>query len=209
MKYLSVLLPLLALPASAQPAPPPPVPMPASIGAPHICTNDYPPEAVAAHAEGVTILGFIITESGRTDTVKVVRSSGNDALDAAAVTCAGRWLYRPAMQNGKPVAVPWKAEVRWALHVEDAIYAPIPIAAPHDCSSFAPAGVAIPPGAVTTVQFHVTADGKVTNVAVVATSGNRELDRAALHCAAEWTYHPARMGDQPVEVSWRENVAWK
>jgi TonB family protein len=224
MRYIPICFLLLAVSAWAQPVPPPPhntitvqsspgkappISSPASIGAPHICTNDYPPEAIAVQAQGTTTVGFTITESGSTAGVKVILSSGNEALDKAAVTCSSRWLYRPAMQDGKPVAVTWKAQVKWLRHFEGAMYAPIPLEQPHDCSAFAPEGVVIPAGAVTTLRFHVTAEGKVTNVVVVASSGSPKLDKAAMFCALRWSYKPARKDDQAVEVSWRENVAWK
>jgi TonB family protein len=221
MKTVAFCLLLMGTAAWAQPVPQGPTVqsrppaaaqgVPASIGAPHICINDYPPEAIAAHAEGTTVVGFTITESGKTAEVKVSKSSGNADLDNAAVTCISRWLYRPAQNDGKPAAVPWKAQVRWVFTspVADAIYAPIPLEAPHDCASFAPKGVAIPPGAVSTLSFHVTAEGKVTEIALSASSGSRALDRAAMLCAARWTFKPARKDGEPVEISWRENVAWK
>jgi TonB family protein len=222
MKTVPFCLLLVAAAAWAQPVPPPDNAItvqtngtarstPASIGAPHICINDYPPEAIAVHAEGTTVVGFTITESGKTAEVKVAKSSGNADLDNAAVTCISRWLYRPAQKDGKPVALPWKAQVRWAFTspVADAIYAPIPLEVPHDCSSFAPKGIAIPPGAVSTLSFHVTTEGKVTKIALSGSSGSRALDRAAMFCAARWSYKPARKDGESVEISWRENVAWK
>jgi TonB family protein len=222
MKTVPFCLLLAAAAAQAQPVPPPSNAItgpssgnapsaPAAIGAPHICTSDYPPEAIAVHAEGTTIVGFTITESGKVADVKVATSSGNADLDNAAVTCASHWLYRPAQKDVKPVAVPWKAQVRWSINAPfaDAIYAPIPLEVPHDCASFAPKGVAIPPGAVSTLSFHVTAEGKVTDISLAGSSGNAALDRAAMFCAARWSFKPARKDGEPVEISWRENVAWK
>ena len=187
-------------------AAPPTITSPASIGAPHICAQDYPAEAIAARAEGKTILGFTISETGATKDVHVVTSSGNQALDDAAVACAGRWLYRPASQNGKPVAVPWKAQVIWSLNFPEGFFvAPVALSS-HAC--WPPSGTKIPPGAVSTVGFIVTVAGDVSNVRLVVTSGNRELDRAAVECARDWKYAPARKDGQPVDMSWRENIAW-
>jgi hypothetical protein len=42
-------------------------------------------------------------------------SSGHDRLDQAAVQCAQAWHYKPAMQNGQPVEVPWQTAVQWKL----------------------------------------------------------------------------------------------
>jgi TonB family protein len=208
MKYIPLCLLLTAAAALAQPVPLPA--LPAALGAPHVCISDYPPAAIAARAEGTTTVGFTITESGKVADVRVVTSSGNEDLDNAAVTCADRWIYRPAQKDGKPVAVPWRATVRWAFALGDAtLFAPTPLEQPHDCSAFAPAGGAIPPGAVTTLRFHVTAEGKVTDIILDASSGSLALDKAAMRCAAGWTFKPALIDGKPVEGNWRENIAWK
>lgn len=49
------------------------------------------------------------------DNVTVAHSSGSQELDQAAVECASSWTYRPAQKNGRPVEVPWQAEVNWML----------------------------------------------------------------------------------------------
>ena len=81
----------------------------------HSCVNDYPAAAMAARAEGVTVVRFTVTEEGRVIDPAVDRSSGNAILDKAALACVAHWHYRPAIKDGEPVAVPWQAEVRWAL----------------------------------------------------------------------------------------------
>ena len=94
---------------------PPPISSPASIGAPHTCTQDYPRDAIVEHAEGTTTLKFIIGVDGRTHDLGVAESSGYAPLDDAAVSCASHWLYKPALQDGKPTEIPWGAMVKWAL----------------------------------------------------------------------------------------------
>jgi TonB family protein len=89
---------------------------PLSVGKPHICLEYYPAESIRLHIQGTTTVGFTITTQGATADVHVKASSGDKLLDDAAVTCASQWLYKPAMKNGQPRAVPWEAEVRWALH---------------------------------------------------------------------------------------------
>ncbi len=99
------------------PSVPPPVnALPGSVGRPHICLHDYPPDAVAEHAQGTTTIGFTITVEGHTENIHVVASSGYAALDDAAVDCSRTWRYKPALKDSQPVAVPWKAEVRWLMH---------------------------------------------------------------------------------------------
>ncbi len=95
---------------------PPPISTPASVGRPHVCGNDYYPAISKRLGEqGTTVLGFTITAEGRVENVHVTKSSGSERLDNAAVTCAERWHYKPAVQAGRPVAVPWRAAVQWRL----------------------------------------------------------------------------------------------
>jgi TonB family protein len=86
----------------------------ASAGRPHVCMYDYPAAEAAAGIGGTTLVGFRIKTDGTTSEIQVLQSSGNDNLDNAAKTCVVSWRYKPAMQDGVPVEVPWKAQVRWA-----------------------------------------------------------------------------------------------
>ena len=89
---------------------------PASIGRPHSCGQRYYPAiAVRLNQEGTTVLAFKITPDGSVTDLSVSESSGHDALDQAAITCAQGWQYKPAMQNGAAIEVPWKASVKWSL----------------------------------------------------------------------------------------------
>ena len=98
-----------------QTAPPPPVSTPASVGRPHSCLQNYPETAIRLNEEGVTTLAFTVTADGSVDNVQVANSSGHQDLDEAAMSCAKHWKYKPAVQNGAPVAVPWKTNVQWTL----------------------------------------------------------------------------------------------
>ena len=76
----------------------------------------YPPEAVAAHVEGTTVVQFKITTAGSAKDISIHTSSGFKPLDDAAVACASEWKYKPATdKDGKPVEVPWKAQIVWDL----------------------------------------------------------------------------------------------
>jgi len=97
-------------------ATPPPISAPASIGKPHVCLQDYPAISVRLGETGTTTLGFTINTDGRVENVHVVNSSGSERLDNAAVNCASSWRYKAAIKDNNPVAVPWKAEVKWVLH---------------------------------------------------------------------------------------------
>jgi periplasmic protein TonB len=102
-------------PAPPKAVQPPAITAPASIGRPHNCQSKYPPLAMRLNHEGVTTIGFTIEPNGSVTNVHVVDSSGHDELDQAAIPCASSWTYKPALQNGQPVAVPWTTKVVWKL----------------------------------------------------------------------------------------------
>jgi len=88
---------------------------PASIGKPHFCGNDYPAISKRLGETGTTTIGLMITAEGHVENVHVITSSGSERLDNAAVGCVANWHYKPAIKDNVPVAVPWKAEVKWVL----------------------------------------------------------------------------------------------
>jgi TonB family protein len=98
---------------SNRPATPPPFTSPSYTGKPHVCFEYYPAEAKEAHIEGTTELAFLITVEGMVKDVTITKSSGNAALDQAALICASAWRYNPPLDRGKPVEVRWKNSVRW------------------------------------------------------------------------------------------------
>lgn len=103
---------------TTQVAPPvkPAISQPASVGRPHTCAGRfYPAMATRLGHEGTTIVAFKIGTDGSVRDVTVTGSSGFDELDQAAIPCASSWQYKPAMQNGQPVEVPWSTKITWKL----------------------------------------------------------------------------------------------
>ncbi len=65
----------------------------------------YPRTALQLGQEGVVRVKVLVDANGRAEEVRVVASSGVAVLDAAALVCARKSLYQPAMQHGKAVAM--------------------------------------------------------------------------------------------------------
>lgn len=100
--------------------PPPPVvhqavSTPVSIGRKHECSQVYPPMSQKLGEEGTTTLSFHIMTDGSVTNATVAKSSGSERLDSAAISCAERWHYTPAKQDGQPVESPWQANVVWKM----------------------------------------------------------------------------------------------
>jgi protein TonB len=108
----------------ATPPPQPPAPpKPAGITAPvsyskHDCGQRYyPPIAQRLNQEGTTRILIHIAADGNVTGADVVKSSGHDSLDEAAVRFVqGSWRYHPAMENGQPVASSVQADIVWRLN---------------------------------------------------------------------------------------------
>src|SRR5689334_7589073 len=74
-----------------------------SPGHPHMCSpRDWYTEAeVLSRMSGTVVLAFRITVDGEVKDPAVVRSSGFQGLDEAAIKCVSTWRYRPAVRDGK------------------------------------------------------------------------------------------------------------
>lgn len=182
------------------------------IGLPHVCMQDYPEAEAKAGIEGTTLLRFTITDEGGVRDEAVDQSSGNANLDAAALQCARKWRYRPAVQDGKPIAVPWKASVMWKLELPQ----PPPFAEPpRDCLRSTPVKAEDLAGidGTTGMTFDIVR-GEVRNVTVTHSSGNAVLDRAAVECIGSRRYVRELVTVNGVDVdkfrsmTIRERVNW-
>ncbi|MGD0143761.1 MAG: TonB family protein [Rhizomicrobium sp.] len=204
---------------------------PAAIGNAPICSIDiYSPAALAAGEQGSVALSFRIGTDGSPKNVTVSATSGYPDLDQAAVACAAQWKYRPAMQDGRPVEVDWKAIVKYSMApsinppsviTDDSnptavaqgrspAGTPKAIANAHNCASkfYPPAAIAGHEEGDVGIAFLVATDGSTEKILVYSTSGYPDLDQAALTCAAQWKYRPATQNGKPVEWSLAETVHW-
>jgi TonB family protein len=83
------------------------------IGKPQGCANYYPRAEALAGITGRTVVKFMVTETGEVQDPVVETSSGDSHLDEAALRCVATWRYRPAVKDGKPVAVPLTATIKF------------------------------------------------------------------------------------------------
>jgi len=79
-------------------------------------TPPYPPIAMRLGEEGTVRLHIALDSAGRISGVSVLKTSGSERLDNAAVSWVTRhWRYAPATRDGKPVASMVLADVRFDL----------------------------------------------------------------------------------------------
>lgn len=69
---------------------------------------DYPSMAHDAGIEGTVLVHVLVDRNGRVAEVRANRDRTVPLLESAALDAARRWVFRPALSNGHPVAV-WVA----------------------------------------------------------------------------------------------------
>lgn len=100
-------------PTPAPPAPPAPaVPaQPKTISSPPDYLQrpepEYPAASMRMGEEGKTILRVLINERGKAEVIELNKSSGSPRLDEAAKQAVRRALFKPYMEDGKPIPV-WR-----------------------------------------------------------------------------------------------------
>ncbi len=103
--------------AAPPPPPPPPPPTAATPTTSHqVTADDYPPVSIRLQEQGKVGIKYTITTDGTVSECAVTAPSGKPRLDDAACTMVKkRWKFKPATQDGKPVATSLPADVIFAL----------------------------------------------------------------------------------------------
>lgn len=202
--YVAVLL-LLAAPAVADGVPP------ATNGGLSDATCEYPASALADHAEGDTLLSYTGTSRGELSAITVTQSAGRADLDQAAIACVSHWHFDARSPVGKLYIGPSKLRIDWKISREpNAKSEGIRGVMAHNCDEFYPqAAAVIRATGSTRVRFKITERGRVRDQGIVISSGNADLDAAALKCVTHWRYIPAIKDNKPVEVPWEAIIKWE
>lgn len=66
---------------------------------------EYPPSAWSYGASGTTVLKILISETGSVDSAFVLKSSGDPALDSAAIANSRHLEWEPAEQGGRAIRI--------------------------------------------------------------------------------------------------------
>jgi|GEM_PF-324364 len=178
----------------------------------------YPEVIHKAGIEGLTIVQVKVEENGDLSAVSVNRSSGNDELDAAALAAVKNSRFKPALQNDKPVSVYISIPIQFRLKEKsDGQGAPslqTPEFVPYD-EPPSPIGgfkaiqenLIYPEKAkqagiegTTVIQARVDEKGDIEKAVVLQSSGNDELDAAAIEALKKTKFKPAVFDKKPVGV---------
>lgn len=80
----------------------------------HKVEPDLTPEARAARVRGTVLLEILVDEAGAVREAKVLRGLGL-GLDEKALEAVSQWKFKPAVQDGKPVAVRANVEMNFRV----------------------------------------------------------------------------------------------
>jgi protein TonB len=81
----------------------------------------YPPSAVKKRLEGKVFVSFVIEMSGAVTEVKVLRGVSPD-IDAEAVRVVSHSpIWKPGIQNGRPVRVHYNVAMNFSLPVDTSV----------------------------------------------------------------------------------------
>lgn len=75
----------------------------------------YSKEARKAKYEATSVLWVIVKEDGTPGDIRVKTPAGK-GLDEKAIEAVRKWRFKPAMKDGKPVAVQINIEINFRLH---------------------------------------------------------------------------------------------
>ena len=75
---------------------------------------DYTEAAREKRLEGTTVLSVVVNEQGFPEILEITRGLG-EGLDIQALAAVANWRFKPAVKDGKPVAVQVTVEVKFHL----------------------------------------------------------------------------------------------
>jgi len=209
-----------APPAIVQSAPPPGAPPPPSSPAsaitapvpvsPHTTTaDDYPMLSRWLHEEGRTLVQFTINADGTVSDPVIMESSGHVRLDAASLDLVKRWLYHPAIRDGKPIAVRSEAYIQWKLtqpELPEQTYFTMVYMKPDD---YPPAAKANGEEGFVAVVVYLDPDGNVLDSTILHGSGFADLDSATADMIAKrWHFKAAEFEGKPSRSAVGLIVVW-
>jgi TonB family protein len=155
-----------------------------------------------------TFVSYRLTLTGDLRDLTLYRSSGNAALDAAAIACAAVTRIPPMKIDGKPTEITWIGGVAWNSNWRT-FHELAPDGTYHACLQWYPRE-AVRKGqrGAVAVKFHIAVDGGVRDVVITGSSGFPLLDNATVECVSTWKYFPATQNGIRVQLDSVSTLTW-
>jgi TonB family protein len=184
---------------------------PTSAPATPTCNDLVPPEIESSSDEFETLLSVRITPDGDMRDASVFHSSGNKDFDRAAISCSMKRRLGSITRNGKPVEINWVMRVYWRRRWPFLFLAASPNSKPHECGKewYPRAAYGAFIQGDTRLAYMVAEDGSVKDAKVAESSGDPDLDSAAVNCVSGWRYYPAEEHGKPIEFDLTTVIRWR
>lgn len=166
----------------------------------------YTEEARKASVQAIVVTSLVVRQDGSPTDVRVIRGAGF-GLDEKAVESIQTWRFKPAMKEGKPVAVFASVEVNFRLLLNDRenqlarlnFTLPQGASRPELKSGEIPANPSAPGDQSLRIRLQVGADGKPQNLTVLD-STDAKWEQAALRKLNSWRFYPSMLQGSAVEA---------
>lgn len=187
----------------------------------------YSAEARAHRISGIVIVEALIDRSGNVAEVNVLKPLPF-GLDRAAVDAVKQWKFKPATQNGKPVAVLFNLTVNFILKPSTKVDGSIPALSMPDADGMHRVGGDVKaPVVIRRVEPHYTPEARANRVAgvvileaVIDREGNVKdvrvlkplpfgLDTAAADALRQWKFKPGTLDGKPVDVIFNLTMSFR
>jgi protein TonB len=99
------------------------------------------------------------------------------------------------------------AAPQWSLAADGSLTPPVALPG-HVCHNYPHGALWDNAQGSARVRFLIETDGTVKDIVIVKSTGNSDLDQAALICAAAFRYKPATRDGVPVNWSWEADLNW-
>lgn len=168
----------------------------------------YPKQAIHACASGTAVIIIDVDADGRFIDAVVEKSSRNAHLDRAALEASSRWNYSPASdEQGRKVAdkirIPVDFEAHescWTQLMPDTPARPEPSSVERSPPRWPAIVDENGLSGEVVLLVLLEEDGWKHAVRVETTSGDPDIDYAAVNAAENWQYKPALLDGKPVRT---------
>lgn len=165
----------------------------------------YPLDAARACISGTTVIIVDVDKDGRHTGAIVEKSSRDPRLDQAALDASRKWRYNAATINGEPSAGRVRLPIDFNLNddcwttivpdvgaslVQSSVEA-FPVPWPEEVEQLGLSGALV-------LRARIEPDGAPASVDIEHSSGNPDIDTAAMRAASMWEYKPALLHGNPI-----------
>jgi TonB family protein len=174
---------------------------------------DYPPDALKERVGGIAVIRMVVDEKGGVASAHVLDAS-DPRLGEAALAAARKWVFSPALDDGRAVSISMDAPVEFSpdaaasrkkpgfLPPADQTPQPSPKtpAKPNEtyAADYPDSLLDRKLSGVVRFKSTIAPDGRATAVRVVAAS-HPDFVFPALRSLERWTFTPGMQGDLPTQ----------